>query len=137
MIKKFCSKYFQEFPKFSLIMLFQYSHYACIMLLGKQQFFYSNVKCECCISLQSNYSIREYRSKGAMYHVFLPLQLPLTVLLGSVNLFLKRLSSILPPNMLALCYHNTLAYYSLYYAYIFDGGLIYSIILKNSIFKNS
>jgi len=49
-------KCFQEFPKFSPIMLFQCSHYACIMLLGKQQFFYSNVKSECSIRV-FNYKV--------------------------------------------------------------------------------
>ena len=51
------------------------------------------------------------------------LQFPLTILLGSINLFSWN-SLKYPPNMPALCCHSTPAYYAFYYAGIFDAGLL-------------
>ena len=52
---------------------------------------------------------------------------PLTALLGNI-VGIKLHSLTYPPNnMLALCWHNTLAYYAFYYAGIFDAGLFLCI----------
>ena len=62
-------------------------------------------------------------------------QFTLTTLLGSINLKY-------PPNMLALCWHSTPAYYAFYYASIFYAGLLAAVTgiiqkcLNKEIIKN-
>ena len=56
--------------------------------------------------------------------LYCSLQLPLTALLGSID-GIKLHSLKYPPNVLALCWHNTPAYYAFYCAnIIFDAGLV-------------
>ena len=58
-------------------------------------------------------------------HLSALLQFPLTVLLGSIWIHFHgiKLNNLkYSPNMLALCWHSTPAYYAFYYVGIFDGG---------------
>ena len=122
---KICPKYFQEFPKKFTYYASQYSYYACIMLLCCQQFYESN---DCSIRvfhykvivLLESIDLRSYVQ--CIWVFFCSLNISLTALLESIDLIKLSILKHLPI-MLALCQHNTLAYYAFYYAGIFDAGL--------------
>ena len=68
----------------------------------------------------------EYRYNKLIQYIlvlYCSLQLPLTALLGSID-GIKLHSLKNPPNVLALCWHSTPAYYAFYCTNIFDAGLV-------------